>query len=372
MSSGTHRRDIPGARERFEGRVARLLSAVPGSWLCRLIGEAPTVVDGQQLDGHVQFILASRRWRPQHLLSGPTPAEGRQRYRREVATVSEMSGARPTRVRSVTNLTVETPAGPLAARHYVPLIRNPGETPPLLVYLHGGGFVIGDLDTHDEPCRLLCHHAEMQVLHVAYRLAPEHPFPAAADDACAALRWALQHAASLGADSARVCIGGDSAGANIAAVAALELAREGRTPVAQLMIYPTTDATAAHASRQLFGIGFALTAADIDAFFGYYLGNDPALSSNPRVSPAFTVDLAISPPTLLTTAGFDPLRDEGEAYAAALRSAGVRVQTLRSAELVHGYLHMTTVVPAAHRAVVETAHRFRELVRGASGGPASA
>ncbi len=363
MSSEKQNSDPPTARERLEGRLARLLSTLPGGWLLRLIGEEPLAVEGQRLDAHIQFILAARRRRPQHLLCEPTPAEGRRRYRREIAAVTESSGARPTRVGAVRSLTVETPAGPLAARHYVPLAHNSTTAAPLLVYLHGGGFVIGDLDTHDEPCRLLCHHGELQVLQVAYRLAPEHPFPAAVDDACAALRWAQQQAGALGADRTRICIGGDSAGANLAAVAALELAREGQAPAAQLLIYPTTDATAAYPSRRTFGLGFTLTAADMDAFTAHYLGDDPARRADPRASPAFAPDLAKSPPTLLTTAAFDPLRDEGEAYADALRRAGVVVQMRRMEGLVHGYLHMTTVVPAAQAALVETARLFRELLR---------
>ncbi len=362
MSGESSGRVSPSSRELLEGRIARLLSGLPGHWLLRLIGESPRVVDGLTLDAHVQFILAARRRRPQHLLCEPTVEAGRNRYRREIQAVTERSGARPTRVKAVSALTVDGAAGPLHARLYAPLSEPAAMARPLLVFLHGGGFVLGDLDTHDEPCRLLCQHGEMFVLSVAYRLAPEHPFPAPLDDACAAVRWAQAHAAALGADASQVCVGGDSAGGNLAAVTALTLANEGRAVLAQLLIYPTTNFAADLPSRRLFGNGYVLSAGDMDAFGVHYLGDDPAMRRDARTSPAFSPDLANSPPTLITTADFDPLRDEGESYAEALRDAGVEVHTRRAAGMPHGCLHMTTVVPGALTAVVETARAFKALV----------
>jgi acetyl esterase len=356
-------RDVPSARERVEGRLGRVLSQLPGSWLLRLIGDEPLVVDEQTLDAHVHFILAARRRRPQPLLCMPTPQVARARNRREIAAASTAAGARPTRVRAVNKVSVEGAARPLVARHYVPFdTPDTDAPPPLLVYFHGGGFVICDLDTHDEACRILCNAGTMHVLSVAYRLAPEYPFPAPLDDCCAALRWAQQHAAALGADPARVCVGGDSAGGNLATVAALTLARESQPPAAQLLIYPTTDARAAHPSYKLFGSGFILTRKDIDAFMPLYLAKDDALRDDPRVSPIRAADLELSPPALIITAGFDPLRDEGELYADALSAARVPVRLHREASLVHGFLHMTTVVPAALRAVRNAARLFRSMV----------
>ncbi len=351
--------DVPSTRERIEGRVARMLSAVPGSWLLRLIGESPRIVAGQTLDPHVQFILAARRRKPQHLMCGPNPAEGRARNRREIRAASLDAGAAPTTVGRVRDVTVDGSGVTLQARHYAPLdTRTPQ---PLLVFFHGGGFVICDLDTHDEACRMLAHHGNMHVLSVAYRLAPEFPFPTPVDDCCAALRWAIAHAAELGADPARIGTGGDSAGGNLAAVAALTVAREGSPIAAQLLIYPTTDARSDTQSRQLFADGYVLTSADMTAFTQLYL-NGRDVRSDPRVSPSRSPDLELSPATVVVTAGFDPLRDEGEAYASALDAAGVTVRSRRVAGLVHGFLHMTTVVPTARAAVIDMARMFRALM----------
>lgn len=363
MSDRTGTTDAPSAREQFEGRLARLCASLPGSWLLRLVRERPRRIDGLTLDAHVQFILAARRRKPQVLMCGPTLVDARHRYRREVAAVTGGGGGRPTPVGSTRDLTVDGDTGPLPARHYAPLARNEdGTAQPLLVFFHGGGFVIGDLDTHDEPCRMLAHHGDMHVLSVGYRLAPEYPFPAPVQDARAAVRWARTHAASLGADADGICVGGDSAGGNLATVVALQCAREDRPVAAQLLIYPTTDATTSHPSHQHFLSGFVLTAADMSAFVGHYLAGNESLRRDERVSPALAPDLERSPPTLLITAGFDPLRDEGEAYATALSASGTIVRTRRVPGLVHGFLHMTTVVPAARDAVIDMARLFRRLL----------
>ena len=351
---------MPSVGERMEGRVARALSVVPGHWLLRLIGEAPCTVDGQRLDPHVQFILAARRRKPQALMCGPTPVEARARNRREIGAVSTAAGATPTPVARVVDRVVDGGGVTLPARHYAP--RDARTAQPLLVFFHGGGFVLCDLETHDEPCRLLAHYGNVHVLSIAYRLAPEHPFPTPVDDCCAALRWAIAHAAELGADPARVCTGGDSAGGNLAAVAALTAAREGTPLAGQLLIYPATDSRAVTPSKTLFADGFVLTADDMAAFTALYLQGDMALQLDPRVSPSRSPDLDRSPPTVVVTAAFDPLRDEGEAYASALAAAGVPVRSRRVAGLVHGFMHMTTVVPSARAAMIDMARMFRALL----------
>jgi acetyl esterase len=362
VADGKPHRNEPSARARIEGRIGRILGGLPGSWLLRMIREPPLVRDGQTLDPHVQFILAMQRRKPPQLLCEPTPSEGRQRNRNEIAASSTAAGARPTRVHFVRDIAVNGAVGTLTARHYAPPHAGSDVAAPLLVFFHGGGFVICDLDTHDEPCRMLCQHGNMHVLSVAYRLAPEHPFPAPLDDCTAALQWAQTHAGELGADPHRVCVGGDSAGANLATVVALAAAQRRRPVAAQLLIYPTADASRAHPSLQLFSDGFVLTAADMHAFTQHYIANDTALRNDPRVSPALSPDLSHAPPALVITAGFDPLRDEGEAYAAALAAAGVTVQLHRERGLVHGFLHMTTVVPAAYAAVRGMGVAFRKLV----------
>ncbi len=360
MSDAHTHSDRPSSRERIEGRVARALSALPGSWLLRMIGESPRTVAGQTLDPHVQFILAARRRKPVELMCGPTPAEARARNRREIRAVSLDAGAIPTAVGRVRDITIDGHGVALQARHYAPADASTPQ--PLLVFFHGGGFVICDLDTHDEPCRMLSHYGNMHVLSVGYRLAPEHPFPTPMEDCCAALRWAIAHATELGADPLRVCAGGDSAGANLAAVAALAVAREGTPLAAQLLIYPTTDARDESPSQALFADGYVLTRADMTAFTQLYLGINAELRADPRVSPRQSLDLDRSPATVVITAAFDPLRDEGEAYASTLDAAGVMVRSRRVAGLVHGFMHMTTVVPAAKAAMIDMARMFRAVV----------
>ena len=365
MSDMTQLSTVPSSRECLEGRVARVLSRIPGRWLLRLIGESPRRVDGQTLDPYVQFILAARRRKPQQCMSGPTPAEARARTRREIGAVSGGAGAMPTPVGRVTDILVQGSGVMVPARHYAPPDTRAPQ--PLLVFFHGGGFVICDLETHDEPCRMLAHYGNMHVLSVAYRLAPEHPFPTPVDDCCAALRWAIAHASELGADPARVCTGGDSAGGNLAAVAALTVAREGSTLAGQLLIYPTTDSRSDTLSKTLFGDGFVLTADDMTAFTQLYLQGDMTQRADPRVSPSRSPDLDHSPPTVIVTAAFDPLRDEGEAYASALAVAGITVRSRRVAGLVHGFMHMTTVVPSARAAMIDMARLFRAVLNGTPG-----
>ncbi len=205
----------------IEAAFARFTSRLPAAVLLRAIGERVRVQDGNTLDPQVQFLLRMQQLSGRPGLCEPTPEAGRLRYRMETAAHTRA----PTVVGSVRDLAIPAGAHTLGARHYAPVSAS-GATLPLLVYFHGGGFVIGDLDTHDEPCRLLCRDANTHVLSIDYRLAPEHPFPAAVDDSIAALIWAQEHAASLGADSERVSVGGDSAGANLATVAAQVLAAQ--------------------------------------------------------------------------------------------------------------------------------------------------
>ncbi len=358
----------PSLVEMLQGTGARLLSHLPGSALHRLVLRSSHVVEGMTLDPHVQLVRAVRVRHDVPMRTRENVVERRAIYRREVASVA---GA-PTPVGRVRDVDVEGASGTLAARHYAPPVggeaygaRAAGAA-SLLVYYHGGGFAIGDLETHDEPCRLLARHAGMHVLSVAYRLAPEYPFPAPVDDSIAALRWAMRNAESLGADPRRVGVGGDSAGGNLAAVAALELARGGTPPVAQLLIYPTTDAEATTPSRTRFGEGYFLDASDIDGFRDLYLGSDVAVRRDPRVSPLRAPDLHLAPPALVVTAGFDALRDEGVDYAEALRLSGATVRYLHFEPLVHGFLHMTSVSPAARRATIAIAAEWKALVGGSA------
>lgn len=243
----------------------------------------------------------------------------------------------------VSDVSIPGPAGQMAARHYRPATAKPA---PLLVFYHGGGWTIGDLDTHDALCRLTCRDANIHVLSIDYRLAPEYQAPAAVDDAYAAFQWAHEHAGDLGAIPGKVAVGGDSAGGNLAAVVA-QLARDrvtqdptGPMPVLQWLIYPRTDFTAQTRSLSLFADDFLLTKRDIDWFDSQYLDGSGVEPTDPRVSPMLAGTLSGLPPALIATAGFDPLRDEGDRYAAALRAAGTAVDLRSAGSLTHGFASM--------------------------------
>ncbi|MBZ8141791.1 acetyl hydrolase [Rubrivivax gelatinosus] len=231
----------------------------------------------------------------------------------------------------------------------------------LLVYFHGGGWTIGDLDTHDVVCRTLALASGCAVLAVDYRLAPEHRFPAAVDDAVAAVRWARREAAALGVDPARVAVGGDSAGGNLAAVAAIA-ARDAHDPLAaQLLIYPVTDMRALAPSHTTNGQGYLLTNDSIVWFRGHYLP-DEALWSDWRASPLLAADLTRLPRALVLTAGYDPLRDEGLQYADALSAAGNRVQYVCFERQIHGFVTMGRVLDEAGTALALAGGFLREAL----------
>jgi acetyl esterase len=340
--------------DRLEFAAVRALGHLPPRVQRRLAG-APVAIDGDTLDPGVQLLLSMRERRGVRPLESMVPEQAR----RYVAAESRRTAGPPPHVAAVHELHVDGATGPLRARHYVP--PEPGGPHPLLVFFHGGGFVVGDLVTHDSPCRLLCRHGGVHVLSVDYRLAPEHPFPAAVHDARAALTWAFEHAEALGADPSRVAVGGDSAGGNLSAVATRLAVRDGGpTPTLQLLIYPATEMEGERPSLSLFAEGFYLTRADRDWYHANYMNG--ASEEDPLGSPLLAGDLGGLPPAYVVTAAFDPLRDEGEAYAYALREAGSPVLLRRFAGLVHGFINMTAINPASHDALVEVAGGVRALL----------
>lgn len=285
-----------------------------------------------------------------------TPEVARKAFR--AMTVDVVSDETRVPVGSVEDVEV---AG-LPARLYRPA--GEGDV-PTLVYLHGGGFVIGDLDTHDQTCRSLCAGADAVVLAVDYRLAPEAPFPAAVEDALAAVRWAADHLDELGGTDV-LAVGGDSAGGNLAAVAAQELREQVR---AQVLIYPTTHLVGDYPSRTDNAEGYFLDMPTMLWFSSHYLGASDAealaalgvTEDDVRHSPLLG-DLAGVAPAVVVTAEYDPLRDEGEAYADALAAAGVPVDRTRYDGLVHGFIDMGLMSPAAADALADVVARTRTLL----------
>ena len=253
----------------------------------------------------------------------------------------------PSAVESVRDLAADGPHGPIGLRLYRPLGTAERAMLPALVYYHGGGWTIGDLDTHDTLCRALCNGAGCAVVSVDYRLGPEHRFPAAVDDAFAALRWVQAQAPALCLDRARLAVGGDSAGGNLAAVAALLARAAGDLPLAfQLLIYPATDMRRGHASHTSNGQGYLLTADSITYYHDHYI-DDAKHDLDWRASPLLHPDLSGLPPALLLTAGYDPLRDEGLDYADALAAAGNRASYVCFERQIHGFITMGRVLDEA-------------------------
>ncbi len=266
----------------------------------------------------------------------------------------------PPEVAKVEHLQANGPAGPLPVRLYRALGAADDERLPVLVFFHGGGWTIGDLDTHDVVCREFANLAHCAVASVDYRLAPEHKFPAAVEDAIAATHWIGRMADTLGLDPARVAVGGDSSGGNLAAVVAITLRDAGGPPLAmQVLIYPATDLAADRESHMKFAEGYMLTREAILWFAGNYLrGSDDV--ADWRASPLRARDLAGVAPAYVITAGFDPLIDEGKAYADRLHEAGVPVTYECFEGMIHGFVTMGGMIAAAHHAIYRAATGLKQ------------
>ena len=252
------------------------------------------------------------------------------------------------------------PRRTVAARFYRPAASYPGDVLPALLYLHGGGWTIGDLDTHDTLCRSLANAAGCAVLAVDYRLGPEHPFPAAVDDSIAAFDWLVDHAERLMVDPGRVAIGGDSAGGNLSAVVALHCRdrQAGPVPLYQLLIYPATDMRLGHDSHRRNGEGYLLTRQLIEWFRGNYI-EDPRQWDDWRASPLLAGRFDGLPPALVLTAGYDPLVDEGREYADRLEQAGVPVERIAFDGQIHGFITMGRMLDGAGEAIGRCAAALR-------------
>jgi len=340
--------------DRLLGPAARAVLGLPIRTLRRIAGPPRHNDRGDLLDPRMQALLRLAdvaRLPKMHELE---PAQGR-RAQLENARLVDPS---PPEVKHIENRFFQGPDGPIPLRVYRPR----REKLPIFVFLHGGGFVIGGLDTHDGFCRTLAMSADCIVVSVDYRLAPEHRFPAAVEDSQAAFRWVREHAAELGGDPERVAIGGDSAGGNLSAVVC-HLERDAGEPMPcfQLLIYPATDMTMSMPSIRTLGEGFFLEKVGMDWFLDNYLETEEQ-RRDPRGSPLFLESCEGLPPAHVVTAGFDPLRDEGEAYAQKMRDDGVVVTEQREASLVHGFVNMA-IVREAQRAREDVARALRAALR---------
>ncbi len=331
-------------------KVARPVLGAPAPVVNAVLGRPPINDRGAPLDRQLWVLLALEKLIPGAALVGGEPSKMRRDTRRSAALVAPHTPW-PMKVETTTI------AG-CWARIYEPR-RVSGSGRPALLYLHGGGFVVGDLVTHASCARMLAHYGECVVIALDYRLAPEHRFPAAVDDVRRAFLEVVERATALGIDSERVAIGGDSAGGNLSAVASIELRdAKGPMPAFQLLIYPATDMTRSATSQRTFDEGFYLEGETIDWFLEQYTP-DPAVRTTWRASPLFVEDCAGLPPAHVVVAGFDPLRDEGEAYAQRLKEADVPCTITCESSLVHGFFNMGGASAACLTATIDLARALR-------------
>jgi acetyl esterase len=336
-------------------RLARPIYQLPEWVITGLFGSPPENDRGQTLDYQLHLLTEFQ----EQFGPGSFDELGVDRARRLTERTMPVLDIEAAGNCTVRERTIEASGGTLPVRIYR---SEPEETRPGCVFYHGGGFVIGSLNTHDGFCRFLSEKTGFHVVSVDYRLAPEHPFPAAVEDGLTAFRWVRENIDSLKIDPNRLAVAGDSAGATIATVVAQqEILKDGQPPDYQLLIYPMADATGAYASRSFFDEGYFLTESMVDWFSDQYLsGADVETLRNPRLSPIHFDRLGELPPALVVTVGFDPLRDEGEAYAKALKKEGVPVVHRHYEELLHGFVTMGAVSDAAAHATTEIAEEFRK------------
>ncbi len=335
--------------------VVRYAFRLPPKALYAFAGGAARSDEGAVLDPAVAALLAlSDKLRMPSFVQ-MTPAQARQRLRDDTALVKPRSEP----MADVEDRSIPGPAGQLRIRIYRP---SRSANLPVVMYLHGGGFVVGDLESHDAICRRIARGASAIVVAVDYRLAPENPYPAAVDDAEAAFIWITENVESLGGDPERVAVAGDSAGANLATATCRRLRDVGRRlPKAQILAYPATDLTRSHTSIKTFASGYYLDRPTLDWFMDHYIADDEQLTE-PDASPLFSDDLTYLPATSLVTAGFDPLRDEGAAYARALRDSGVDVRYRCEDSMVHGFMNMAGLAPTCDAALERVVRDVRELI----------
>ncbi|MEJ7585074.1 MAG: alpha/beta hydrolase [Acidimicrobiales bacterium] len=353
---------LHGGSPEVDGGVGTYCCPLGEGTLLGLPGPGPDVEVTRPVDPQIQSLLDAMAALDAPPIEQQTPEEVRAAFR--IFGAADAGGPE---VGSVTDQVIIGPDSDLTLRVYLPDGVTPGgshagSAPGVLVWFHGGGWTIGELDTADHVCRLLCQRSGAAVVSVDYRLAPEHPYPAAFQDAWAATEWVAANGAVIGIDASRMAVGGDSAGGNLAALVALRARGVGEPTLRhQLLVYPGIDLTMSHPSIVENGEGYFLTRASMEWFEDQYLGQarehgDPR---DPEVSPHFAADLSGLAPAHVITAEFDPLRDEGDAYATALSKAGVAVDHDTNPGMIHGFFQMDAITAAADAAVTRAADRVR-------------
>ncbi|MFO0593502.1 MAG: alpha/beta hydrolase [Polyangiaceae bacterium] len=333
------------------------LMQLPHGVLRALVGAPVSSPEGFLLDPQVQAILRLS----DALGHGSWARLGLEKARAGMESEAQILQARPQGALSIHDVVIRVEGGAIRARVY-----RPAEATgplPVIVFYHGGGFVLGSLKSHDGECRELSLSVHAVVVAVDYRLAPEHKFPTPVNDAIAAYEWVAENAASIGGDPAKMAVMGDSAGGNLSAVVARELRHHPRKPVFQLLVYPCTDMTRSKPSHRYFQEGFFLTKESIDWFLGAYL-RSPDQETDPRASPLLAGNHQGLCPAYIVTAGFDALRDEGRAYAEALAEAGVRVKHRCVEGQIHGFFSMTGGLKSARVALDEMIAALRAELHG--------
>ena len=321
----------------------------------RALNRRPVVVDGLELSPEIQLLLTLKR------LARVPAAETLPlaQARAELCRQQRMVGGRQP-IGALRDLEVDGAEGPLKARLYIPTERTGADPAPTMLFIHGGGWMYGDLESHDPTCRFLAEHSGVQILAIDYRLAPEHKFPAAVEDCQAAYRWLVDHTDEVNADPARLAVGGDSAGGSLSLSTAVWAAEKGLPLAFQLLIYPGADFVERTESRRLFAEGYVLTKVFMDGAEEAYFTPD-ADKAHPDASGVRRVDFPAGiAPAHVITAGYDPLRDEGEALARLLSENGVEVDHKRYPSMIHGFAHMVGAGhegPAYNREIADRLRR---------------
>ncbi len=340
----------------LEFNALKLVMGLPPR-LQQVLVRRPVVLDGQTLAPELQLMLGLQKLARMPAAETLPLAQARVELERQ----QRLAGGRQ-HVGAVRDLEVDGATGRLRARLYTPTERLGAAPAPTMLFIHGGGWMYGDLESHDPACRFLAEQSGVQVLAIDYRLSPEHKFPAAVQDCQAAYRWLVEHADEVNADPARLAVGGDSAGGALSASTAIWAAEQGLPMAFQLLIYPGTDWAEKTESRRMFGEGFILTTRFMDNAEEAYFAPE-ADKAVPEASALRRVDFPEKiAAAYVVTGGFDPLRDEGEAYARLLEERGVQVESKRYPSMIHGFLHLVGVGREAKSYNMEIAQRLRRAL----------